>query len=117
MPHLVDNVFRLAVDPLFPPTMYPDKEHEYSIPDKLYESNKFQLIFDSIAEKDQYWETYCLENTILKKETKSFNIWLFIFFNQFPRCYNILEPLGTLTLIHSLDCLEAIHWCLVYLYR
>lgn len=59
IPNLIDNVFRLAVDPLFPPTMCPDKEHEYFLADKFFENNKFELIFDSITERDQYWENYC----------------------------------------------------------
>ena len=55
IPNLVDNVFKLGVDPLFPPTMFPDKEHEYIIGEKNLESNKFELIFDSLMERDQYW--------------------------------------------------------------
>jgi hypothetical protein len=55
IPSLLENVFRLAVDPLFPPTMFPDKEHEYTIAEKLYENNKFELLFDSLTERDPKW--------------------------------------------------------------
>lgn len=53
IPNLIENVFRLGVDPVFRPTMFPDKEHEYWIPEKLIENNKFELVFDSLTERDQ----------------------------------------------------------------
>ena len=49
IPNLLDNVFKLSVDPLFPATMYPDKEHEHILANKIDENNKFELIFDSLT--------------------------------------------------------------------
>ncbi|EGR34749.1 tubulin-tyrosine ligase family protein, putative [Ichthyophthirius multifiliis] len=43
--NLLDNTFKIAVDPLFPPLNIP-KSKNYLIPLNAYESNKFELIFD-----------------------------------------------------------------------
>lgn len=42
---LIENVFKVAVDPLFPPPNFP-KSKKHLVPDNIYESNKFELIFD-----------------------------------------------------------------------
>lgn len=42
---LVENVFRVAVDPIFPPPSFP-KSKKHLVPENIYESNKFELIFD-----------------------------------------------------------------------
>lgn len=55
IPNLVENVLRIALDPVFPPSMLPNKESEYSLPDKIAESNRFELIFDSLTESDGEW--------------------------------------------------------------
>jgi hypothetical protein len=51
IPPLIDNVFRVAVDPLFPPpnsVLNHVKKNPKNrlIPDNLWENNKFELIFD-----------------------------------------------------------------------
>lgn len=42
---MVENVFRVAVDPIFPPPSFP-KSKKHLVPENIYESNKFELIFD-----------------------------------------------------------------------
>ena len=38
-------MFRVAVDPIFPPPTFP-KSKKHLVPENIYESNKFELIFD-----------------------------------------------------------------------
>lgn len=59
IPSLIENVFRLTLDPLYRPSMFPDKEHEYYISEKIIENNKCELIFDELLERDEGWENYC----------------------------------------------------------
>ena len=40
IPNLIENTFRLAVDPIFPPPSFP-KSKRYLLPDNIFESNKF----------------------------------------------------------------------------
>lgn len=48
IPHLVENAFRIAFDPLFPPP--PAEEWPYNkkhqAPDGIFENNRFELFFD-----------------------------------------------------------------------
>ncbi len=46
IPQLLENTFRLAIDPHFPPPT--NKAFEY--PDSPFEKNKFELIFDEISD-------------------------------------------------------------------
>lgn len=55
IPYVVENVLRLGVDSIFPPCVLPNKESEYTLPDKMMEWNKFELIYDSWSEKDEKW--------------------------------------------------------------
>jgi hypothetical protein len=48
-PILIDNVFRIALDPIFPPPSWP-KSKRHQIPDNPYENNKFELIFDEVID-------------------------------------------------------------------
>ena len=38
---MIENVCKIAVDPIFQANMYPDKIHEHMIPEKIVENNKF----------------------------------------------------------------------------
>lgn len=51
---LVENVFRVAVDPLFPPPSFP-KSKKHLVPENIYESNKFEIIFDEIIANQLNW--------------------------------------------------------------
>jgi hypothetical protein len=42
---MVENAFKIGLDPLFPPTDCPYNAKPY-IPDNFLETNKFELIFD-----------------------------------------------------------------------
>jgi tubulin monoglycylase TTLL3/8 len=46
IPNMIENAFKIAVDPLFPPP----KEYPKSkiMPTDLFENNKFTLIFNSL---------------------------------------------------------------------
>lgn len=46
LPGLIDNVLKIAIDPIFPPPSFPKSKKHY-IPESIYENNKFDLIFDS----------------------------------------------------------------------
>lgn len=46
---LLENVFKIAVDPIFPPPNFP-KSRKHLVPENIYESNKFELIFDEIVD-------------------------------------------------------------------
>ncbi|EAS00525.2 tubulin-tyrosine ligase family protein (macronuclear) [Tetrahymena thermophila SB210] len=49
---LVENVFKVAVDPIFPPPNFP-KSKKHLIPENIFESNKFELIFDELQDAQQ----------------------------------------------------------------
>lgn len=51
IPNLMENTFKIAVDPIFPPPNYP-KSKKHMIPDFVYTNNKFELIFDELSERD-----------------------------------------------------------------
>jgi len=52
LPSLIENVFRIAVDPIFNPPNYQEwninKKH--LVPDNLIENNRFELIFDELSD-------------------------------------------------------------------
>ena len=50
IPNLIENTFRIAVDPIFPPPTFP-KNKKHLIPDNLFEANKFELIFDELDQQ------------------------------------------------------------------
>jgi len=52
IPQMLENVFRIAVDPLFMPPEIKDwpATHKAIIPDNIIENNKFELIFDELIE-------------------------------------------------------------------
>ena len=63
IPTLVENVFRVAVDPIFPPPNYP-KNKKHMIPDNVFENNKFELFFDELQEGE------ALRNLLQDKKSK-----------------------------------------------
>ena len=51
---MIENAFKIAVDPLFPPPReYPRSK---SVPTELFESNKFTLVFNSLEERERLKE-------------------------------------------------------------
>ncbi|CAD8105721.1 unnamed protein product [Paramecium primaurelia] len=53
IPTMVENLFRIAVDPIFPPPFFEEwpQNKKLFIPDNVVENNKFELIFDELIEK------------------------------------------------------------------
>ena len=50
VPQLIENVLKIAIDPLFPPPKeYPKTK---TVPSEIFETNKFTLIFNSSEEKE-----------------------------------------------------------------
>lgn len=49
IPSLVENVFKIAIDPIFPPPNYP-KNKKHMIPENVFENNRFELIFDELVD-------------------------------------------------------------------
>ena len=49
IPTLIENTFRVALDPIFPPPNFP-KAKKHMIPGDVFEANKFNLIFDEIVD-------------------------------------------------------------------
>ena len=61
---MLENIFRLAVDPLFRPSSSL-KVESYYLYDKFFlEKNKFRLIFDQEYDGDKKWEKYLIDNPI-----------------------------------------------------
>lgn len=52
LPALIDNVLKIAIDPIFPPPIFP-KSKTNLIPEQTNENNKFELLFDSYEEGDK----------------------------------------------------------------
>ena len=46
IPQLVENAFRLAVDPVFPPPIPWPKQKKFIYKDRILETNRFSIIFD-----------------------------------------------------------------------
>ena len=58
IPKMLENMFRLAVDPLFRPSVI-SKVESYFLYDKFFLlKNKFVLIFDEKYDRDREWEVY-----------------------------------------------------------
>lgn len=53
IPTMVENLFRVAVDPIFPPPFFEEwpQNKKLFIPDNVVENNRFELIFDELIEK------------------------------------------------------------------
>ena len=65
IPSMVENAFRVAVDPLFPP---PDQGKHKNSADNYFESNKFGLIFSS---QDESWKELKIEPQFLDNIVES----------------------------------------------
>lgn len=65
IPHMIDNSFWIALDPLFPPPYgyFASKKHQVG---EICPENKYELIFDEYIEGESLWE--------LLKETISIQI-------------------------------------------
>lgn len=46
---LLENVFKVVVDPIFPPPSFP-KSRKHLVPENIFESNRFELIFDELID-------------------------------------------------------------------
>lgn len=57
IPPLLENVLRVAVDPIFPPFQFL-KSKKQLIPHNIYENNKFELIFDEKLDGTTYRDLY-----------------------------------------------------------
>ncbi|CAD8118984.1 unnamed protein product [Paramecium sonneborni] len=53
IPAMVENLFRIAIDPIFPPPYFEEwpQNKKLFIPDNVLENNRFELIFDELIEK------------------------------------------------------------------
>ena len=65
IPSLVENVFRIAIDPLFPPPNW-SRHKKNQIPDNPLEGNKFELFFDELSEGEIF-------EPLLKNKKCTFN--------------------------------------------
>ncbi|KAL4491452.1 hypothetical protein ABPG72_008108 [Tetrahymena utriculariae] len=57
LPALIDNVLKIAIDPIFPPPNFP-KSKKHLIPEQIYENNKFELLFDSEVDGERIRKLY-----------------------------------------------------------
>ena len=62
IPNLIEQVFRIAIDPIYPPPIVWPKSRRYTIPEFLFENNKFELIFDNQHDKDENLEKHMNDN-------------------------------------------------------
>lgn len=46
IPPMVENAFRIGLDPLFPPPLNWPGHKKHLVPDNIWEGNRFELIFD-----------------------------------------------------------------------
>lgn len=58
IPHMVENAFRIGLDPLFPPPSTLNSEYKYSIPENALHYNKFELVFDEDEEGEPLRKLY-----------------------------------------------------------
>ena len=56
IPNLVENVIRIAIDPIFPPPLVWPKSRRGSLTENLYEHNRFELLFDCSRDRDVVFE-------------------------------------------------------------
>ena len=60
-------IFRISVDPLFPPPFNVQTDYKYAIPENALHYNKFELIFDE--DRDRSWlENLYTDNKIRKHQ-------------------------------------------------
>lgn len=58
IPPMIDNAFRIAIDPLFPsPSVWPNKI-KHMAPDNILENNRFELIFDEVLDGPELMKLY-----------------------------------------------------------
>lgn len=55
---MVENAFRICLDPLFPPPSCLNSEYKYSIPENALHYNKFELVFDEDEEGESLRKLY-----------------------------------------------------------
>lgn len=55
---MLENTFRLAVDPVYQPFEGSSKIKNYFLYESCLERNRFELIFDSLFDRDFEWEEY-----------------------------------------------------------
>ena len=53
IPSLIENVLRIAVDPVFPPPKNESQRVRYKA-SNLFEANKMELIYDSLSSKESF---------------------------------------------------------------
>ncbi len=72
---MLENMFRLSLDPLFRPNESLSRHSSYFLYDNVFETNKFQLIFDSLFDSDFEWEEICLKgkNVVYEDEDEVFD--------------------------------------------
>ena len=49
IPPMIENAFKIAIDPLFPPPNWPTSKR-HSMPDAIYENNRWELIYDELLD-------------------------------------------------------------------
>jgi hypothetical protein len=55
IPRMMENLFRLALDPIYQASEDVPKSKSYYIYDNCLEKNRFELIFDSLFDRDLEW--------------------------------------------------------------
>lgn len=50
IPSMIENTFRIAIDPIFPPPFSDIAKMNKFNPSNSFEQNKFELIYDSLTE-------------------------------------------------------------------
>ena len=59
IPPMLENAFRIAVDPVYPPPIVWPSQRKHFAPDNILENNKFDLVFDEIVDGPEVIEPYC----------------------------------------------------------
>jgi hypothetical protein len=47
---MLENAFRIAIDPLYPPPIVWPQHKKHLVPDNLLEGNRFEIIFDEMID-------------------------------------------------------------------
>ena len=72
----MENLFRIAIDPIFQPSQNnPPRNLACYIPENIIERNRFELIFDSLYDRNEIWEQFSLErsqNKVYEDENEEF---------------------------------------------
>lgn len=53
---MLENLFRIAIDPIYQPSEEISKSKSYYVYENSLDKNKFELIFDSLFDRDLQWE-------------------------------------------------------------